>query len=102
MLSTTASNRNPRLTAEASADDAARVRPWVTALLDGEFRDGPDGRGRPHAYKKWGGAHWRLVSLAELGVTMATPGAPPALREAWGQVTDWLLGASHLGNVPLI
>ena len=78
------------------------VDTWVPALLAGEFREGVAGRVRVHPYKKWGGAHWRLVSLAELGVTVDTPDARPALDEAWGQVVDWLLGPSHLGNVPLI
>jgi len=34
--------------------------PWVQALL----RDYPG-----HPYKKWQGAHWRLLSLVELGLT---------------------------------
>jgi hypothetical protein len=110
MLSTTTSNRNPPAVEGAPDGDAARtagagataqVTGWIAALLEGEYRDGP-GRVRPHAYKKWGGAHWRLVSLAELGVTIETAGARPALEEAWAQVVDWLLGASHLANVPVI
>jgi hypothetical protein len=32
----------------------------VTALLSGQHGDGV------HPYRKWTGAHWRLVSLAEL------------------------------------
>jgi hypothetical protein len=90
------------VTGDAVDDDAGAVDAWVAALLAGEYRNGVEGQVRPHAYKKWGGAHWRLVSLAELGVTIDTPGARPALEEAWAQVTDWLLGASHLANVPLI
>lgn len=39
--------------------------PWVSALLAGQQEDGGFG-GDP--YRKWTGAHWRLVSLAELGV----------------------------------
>ena len=38
--------------------------PWVSALLAGQQADGGFG-GDP--YRKWTGAHWRLVSLAELG-----------------------------------
>ena len=83
-------------------DVDAEVAGWIEALLEGESREGVDGRVRVHPYKKWGGAHWRLVSLAELGVTRDTPGAEPALSEAWDQVAGWLLGGSHLANVPLI
>jgi hypothetical protein len=93
---------HPRRPSSDGSTEAARVAGWITALLDGEYRDGVKGRGRPHPYKKWGGAHWRLVSLAELGVTMETEGAKAQLEEAWTQVAGWLLGASHLGNVPLI
>jgi hypothetical protein len=77
---------------------------WVEALLEGEWRTALDGTVRVHPYKKWGGAHWRLVSLAELGVTCAAADASTraALDEAWDQVVGWLLGASHLANVPLI
>jgi hypothetical protein len=87
--------------------DGLRAGPdgaWIDALLEGEWRAGVAGRVRVHPYKKWGGAHWRLVSLAELGVTRmgATKAAAAALDEAWDQVVAWLLGASHLANVPLI
>ena len=37
--------------------------PKVTALLSGQRGDGGFG---VHPYRKWTGAHWRLVSLAEL------------------------------------
>jgi hypothetical protein len=98
MLPISAPTRNP-------VDDLPsdpEVAGWITALLEGEHREGVDGRVRVHPYKKWGGAHWRLVSLAELGVTGATPAAGPALEEAWSEVAGWLLGEGHLANVPLI
>jgi hypothetical protein len=103
MLPIQAANDNREGTA-ADAEDSAEEpeERWIAALLESEWRDGAAGRERPHAYKKWGGAHWRLVSLAELRVTATTPNAQPALDEAWAQVVGWLLGASHLGNVPLI
>ena len=41
--------------------DGPRVRP----LLAGQQ---PDGGFGVNVYGKWGGAHWRLVSLVELGV----------------------------------
>lgn len=78
------------------------VKGWVARLLEGEYREGVAGRVRVHPYKKWGGAHWRLVSLAELGVTVDEPGAREALDDAWAQVTEWLLGEGHLQSVPLI
>jgi hypothetical protein len=37
--------------------------PWVSALLAGQQEDGGFGE---DTYRKWTGAHWRLVSLAEL------------------------------------
>jgi hypothetical protein len=40
-----------------------------------------------HPYKKWQGAHWRLVSLVELGVAMADQ---PTFR-AVNQVLTWLV-----------
>lgn len=58
--------------------------PKVTALLDGQQADGGFG-GDP--YRKWTGAHWRLVSLAELGVP---PGDPRVVR-AVDHVLSWLV-----------
>jgi hypothetical protein len=60
------------LVGEPDPPDAARVLegPKVRALLAGQR---PDGGFGVHAYGKWGGAHWRLVSLVELAV-------PPASR----------------------
>ncbi|TDD10318.1 hypothetical protein [Nonomuraea diastatica] len=50
----------------------------VNALLDSGLCGDP--------YKKWTGAHWRLVALAELGVP---PGEPRALEVA-DHVLSWL------------
>ena len=58
----------------------------------------PDGGFGVHPYQKWTGAHWRLVSLVELGVA---EGFRPAVK-ATDLVLKWLLGEAHLGNVPLI
>jgi len=62
--------------------------PKVRALLDGQEADGGFG---VHAYGKWNGAHWRLVSLIELGISW---GEPRALA-AYETVLGWLFGASH-------
>ena len=40
-----------------------------------------------HPYKKWQGAHWRLISLVELGVASADP----RTFRAVDQVLSWLL-----------
>lgn len=76
--------------------------PWVAPLLAGEWRTGVRGRARVHPYKKWGGAHWRLVALAELGVTRETPGDADAIAEAFDQVAAWLLNPRHIDAVPKI
>jgi hypothetical protein len=51
-----------------------------------------------HPYGKWGGAHWRLVSLVELGIP---PGEPRALLAA-EQVLAWLTGDGHRKRIPTI
>ena len=67
--------------------------PRVSTLLDGQQSDGGFG---VHPYQKWTGAHWRLVSLVELGVPS---GFRPAVK-ATELVLKWLLGEAHLSNVP--
>ncbi|MDX1534823.1 MAG: hypothetical protein R3291_04315, partial [Thermoplasmata archaeon] len=47
------------------AEDSILEGPRVRGLLDGQTADGGFG---VHPYKKWVGAHWRLVSLVELGM----------------------------------
>ena len=68
--------------------------PLVRGLLSGQQRDGGFGG---HPYKKWGGAHWRLVSLVELG-------APPHERvlAAAEPVLAWLTGDGHRKRIPVI
>jgi hypothetical protein len=48
--------------------------PKVSALLAGQQADGGFGG---HPYRKWGGVHWRLVSLVELGVPAGEPAPWP-------------------------
>lgn len=50
-----------------------------------------------HPYQKWKGAHWRLVSLMDLGV----PADTPTLRDQYEAVLDWL-GPAHVARVPVI
>jgi hypothetical protein len=69
--------------------------PLVGALLAGQQ---PDGGFGVHAYAKWQGAHWRLVSLVELAVP---PGEPRAVRAA-ETVLDWLTGQGHRARIEAI
>jgi hypothetical protein len=57
-----------------SEDEAGEVLtgPKVTALLSGQQ---PDGGFGGSFYRKWTGAHWRLVSLVELAVPALEPRA---------------------------
>src|SRR5881296_2159605 len=68
---------------------------FVKTLLSGQRADGGFG---VHPYQKWTGAHWRLVSLIELGVSRRFR---PAVR-ATNLVLEWLLGEAHLRNIPKI
>jgi hypothetical protein len=65
----------------------------VTALLSGQRADGGFG---VYPYRKWSGAHWRLVSLVELAVP---PREPRALAAA-DHVLAWLGSPDH--RVPVI
>ncbi len=53
--------------------------PLVRGLLDGQQ---PDGGFGSHPYRKWTGAHWRLVSLVELEVPAGEPRCLAAL-DGW-------------------
>jgi hypothetical protein len=68
--------------------------PIVTALLSGQLEDGGFGG---HPYRKWTGAHWRLVSLVELG---APP--DPRLDAAVEQVLGWLTSPGRKRNLLVI
>ncbi len=68
---------------DATADDITRG-PRVRALLDGQIADGGFG---VDPYTKWRGAHWRLVSLIDLGI----PAGEPHSTAAAGTVLDWLV-----------
>jgi hypothetical protein len=69
--------------------------PIVAGLLADQR---PDGGFGSHPYAKWGGAHWRLVSLVDLDIPPDTDGA----REAAGTVLDWLTADAHVRRVPVI
>lgn len=81
---------------EPLTDQAAVLEgPVVRALLDGQQ---PDGGFGGHPYNKWVGAHWRLVSLVELGIPAGEPRAVAAART----VLAWLAGPAHRRGVPVI
>jgi hypothetical protein len=63
---------------------ASTTSPWVSALLAGQQDDGGFGR---DPYRKWTGAHWRLVSLAELDA----PAEDPRVAAAAEHVLAWIV-----------
>jgi hypothetical protein len=67
----------------------------VRTLLDNQQ---PDGGFGGHPYNKWGGAHWRLVSLVELGI----PAGEPRALAAAETVLAWLTGTGHRRTVKMI
>jgi hypothetical protein len=85
----------------ASSPEARAARdqiidgPRVRTLLDGQK---PDGGFGVHPYQKWTGAHWRLVSLVELGI----PADEPRAHRAADQVLRWLTGDSHRRQIKRI
>jgi len=70
--------------------EAAMRSPLVRALLTDPARD--------HPYAKWTGAHWRLVSLAELGV----PARQPEALAVCDMVLDHWAAPQRLEEVPVI
>jgi hypothetical protein len=77
--------------------EAARLLdgPLVRGLLADQRADGGFG---VNAYGKWGGAHWRLVSLVELGVPAGEPGCVAAAET----VLAWLTGTGHRKRIQTI
>ncbi|HEU5300583.1 MAG TPA: hypothetical protein VFW08_13890 [bacterium] len=86
---------SPRAAEAVRARTAIPRSRWVHTLVAGQRRDGSFG---VHPYKKWDGAHWRLVSLVELGLP---PGHPRAVA-AFEHVLAWLHGPSHRAGIPRI
>jgi hypothetical protein len=85
------------LLGDAPMQDPAQILdgPIVRELLHGQEEGGGFGG---HAYAKWGGAHWRLVTLVELAIPAGEPRAIAALET----VLDWVTGTSRMRNVPVI
>ncbi|MBJ7354108.1 MAG: hypothetical protein JHC98_04720 [Thermoleophilaceae bacterium] len=89
--------RRDLLGESVAAEDAAEVMsgPKVQALMSGQM---PDGGFGVKPYSKWSGAHWRLVSLVELGV----PPGEPNLLAAAETVLEWLTSEKHRGGIQVI
>ncbi|HEU5029451.1 MAG TPA: hypothetical protein VFV01_31385 [Spirillospora sp.] len=86
--------RRDLLEEDAVADRAGLMAGrWVSALLAGQHEDGGFG-GDP--YRKWTGAHWRLVSLAEL----AAPASDRRVAVAAEHVLAWIVDG--LRNPPRV
>ena len=51
-----------------------------------------------HPYKKWWGTHWRLVALADLGMTADAATLYPGID----QELSWLTSAAHRNRIQLI
>ena len=66
--------------------EEVRASPDCRAVIDGSFID------PRHVYRKWQGAHWALVQLAERG----HPGGDPRLREVQELVFAWILSPAFL------
>lgn len=66
--------------------DEVRSSPDCTAVIEGSFVD------PRHPYRKWQGAHWALVQLAERG----HPGGDPRLEQVQEVVFAWILSPAFL------
>ena len=75
--------------------DEVLAGPLVRGLLAGQQ---PDGGFGVHPYRKWTGAHWRLVSLVELGIPAGHPNAVAAAAT----VLDWLGDPNRLRRVTVV
>jgi hypothetical protein len=76
---------------DVRADEDEILRgPKVRALLS-EQRE-------VHPYRKWYGAHWRLVSLVELAV----PATEPRVRTALASVLGWLTSDAHRRGIKTV
>jgi hypothetical protein len=80
-----------------AAEDQARILdgPKLRALLAGQQ---PDGGFGGHPYRKWGGTHWRLVSLVELAI----PAGEPRALAATEPVLAWLTSKGRARNLRVV
>lgn len=72
--------------------------PWVRALLSGQQGDGGFG---VHWYRKWTGAHWRLVQLVELEIPQDEPRAVAAAHTVLKALTSSRRRVTKIHGLPL-
>jgi hypothetical protein len=75
--------KSPHRGRAREAADAVLQGPRMRTLLRGQRKDGGFG---VHPYRKWSGAHWRLVSMVALAIP---PGEPRAVAAA-ETVLGWM------------
>jgi hypothetical protein len=73
------------LLGEPDPDEDVLGGPWVRALLSGQQPDGGFGE---DWYRKWTGAHWRLVNLVELEIPAGQPAAVAATEAILDDLTS--------------
>lgn len=83
--------------------NGARVRALLAEPRPGERKTNREFATHPgsfgdHPYKKWDGAHWRLVSLVELGI----PSNHQRAHAAADQVLTWLTSDEHRARIKVI
>jgi hypothetical protein len=76
----------PDTAAMRARADEVRTSPDCSAVIEGSFVD------PRHVYRKWQGAHWALVQLAERG----HPGGDPRLEQVQELVFHWILSPAFL------
>jgi hypothetical protein len=77
---------DPHSPAMRARADEVRTSRDCSAVVDGSLID------PGHPYRKWQGAHWALVQLAERGY----PGGDPRLEQIQGLVFAWILSPAFL------
>jgi hypothetical protein len=86
----------PENSSEVTADRGAiRTSPFVEKLLQMRREDG---KFPWHAYAKWKGAFWTLLTLVDMGY----PPGDLRLLPLKDQVLEWLLDSERLKRIPLI
>ncbi len=91
------------IAAQKEIASGARVRALLAGQGAGKRKSGDSfathaGGFGVHPYKKWSGAHWRLVSLVELGI----PADDLRAHAAADQVLTWLTSEDHRARIKKI
>ncbi|MBA3728888.1 MAG: hypothetical protein H0W94_06790, partial [Actinobacteria bacterium] len=86
---------SPRSRALRAEREKIPEGPRVRRLLAGQREDGGFG---VHPYRKWTGAHWRLVSLVDFGI----PAGHPACLLAAEHVLRWLRHPNRRSKITVV